>query len=568
MAKTRSLQEAVNRVARASLRVRRAKVLREIEQDLTGRMATAFLIQGRMFLRLFASLKNKFPQSSGEAITAWEPLFDEIAGTTRPMLERSMEKAAMLALSVGANTTIERIRDSRVVEAAPKRVRGELGQVATFNLEHPKAVSFLERVGADRVTQVNTETKSVIRGILVESAQEGKSYSETAKQITDRFGQFAIGKPQQHIDSRAHLVAVTETANAYCEGELQVIGQLEEQGLVYEMHWSTMGDANVSDGCQANEAAGWIRMDDLFPSGDNRPPRFPGCRCDLEFQRVEEKKPEKPGEMPPSPKLKPEGELKPEPKPKVDYPMVSDETPADRRKVIEWAEKRKMTVEQYDYEVSNRLKQINDAADPVVRVPDESVLQKILDDGRFKSQFESGTSTGLFEPTMRADVEKALFGASEELAANKRPIYGMLMDTTNMNQGKAYGNVVIKLDRAAIQNRTTMTYGDSLAATAKPRLLSAPDMNCITSGGWGSEMQRGLDPLGWLDNAAKYAASEGEKVGLTHVVSSYAEIQVHGGLSTKDIAEVVFQSPRRGYVVSSKTIDALTKAGIRWSIAP
>lgn len=286
--KLRSLLEAVDRVARTSVRVRRDRALRAIEQELTDGMAVAFLLQARSFVRLLSGLREEFPLRVEEArlekqarSTAWEPLFDEAAVVTRLVMEKPIQKAAAKSLALGA----QEVRD---------RIRGKLGYTPTFKLQHPRAVSFLERVGAERVTQVNQETKSIIRGILVESAEQARTYSETAERIIDRFGQFAIGKPQLHIDSRAHLVAVTETANAYCEGELQIIDQLEEQGLTYEMQWVTMGDDRVSDGCQANESAGWIASDGLFPSGDRRPPRFPGCRCDLEFRRVVPGKPEKP----------------------------------------------------------------------------------------------------------------------------------------------------------------------------------------------------------------------------------------------------------------------------------
>lgn|GEM_PF-105765 len=34
--------------------------------------------------------------------------------------------------------------------------------------------------------------------------------------------------------------------------------------------------------CQDNSDAGWIDMDDTFPSGDDEPPAHPNCDCDLE----------------------------------------------------------------------------------------------------------------------------------------------------------------------------------------------------------------------------------------------------------------------------------------------
>jgi hypothetical protein len=94
-----------------------------------------------------------------------------------------------------------------------------------------------------------------------------------------------MGMPQQHIDSRAHLVAVTETGNAYAEGQLEVAQELAAAGIEMEKAWITVGDDRVTEGCRENEAAGWIGLDDPFPSGHQRPLRFPGCRCDLLTRR-------------------------------------------------------------------------------------------------------------------------------------------------------------------------------------------------------------------------------------------------------------------------------------------
>lgn len=106
-----------------------------------------------------------------------------------------------------------------------------------------------------------------------------------AREISSRFEEFAVGKPQQHIDSRAHLVAVTETAEAYEEGNRIAAKQIQQQGITMEKFWLTVKDNRVSDGCDENMDAGWIGIDEAFPSGHQRPPRFPGCRCDTLYRR-------------------------------------------------------------------------------------------------------------------------------------------------------------------------------------------------------------------------------------------------------------------------------------------
>jgi SPP1 gp7 family putative phage head morphogenesis protein len=77
------------------------------------------------------------------------------------------------------------------------------------------------------------------------------------------------------MQSRASLIARTETADA--------LGQsFEDRGKemgIEGKEWITAGDDKVSDGCKENGAVGVIPFDNAFPSGDQRPPRFPGCRC-------------------------------------------------------------------------------------------------------------------------------------------------------------------------------------------------------------------------------------------------------------------------------------------------
>lgn len=112
-------------------------------------------------------------------------------------------------------------------------------------------------------------------------------YNKTAAEIRKKYAEFGVGKPQAHIQTRAHLIAVTEAAEAYEEGSRLTAKELNDNGLPMEMAWSDVGDKRVSDGCLANSDAGWIDIDAPFPSGHmHAPPRFPpGCRCTVKYRR-------------------------------------------------------------------------------------------------------------------------------------------------------------------------------------------------------------------------------------------------------------------------------------------
>lgn len=148
-----------------------------------------------------------------------------------------------------------------------------------FSLSNPRATAYLMQHGAELITGIDETTRATIHNILVRGSQEGWSYDTTAKAITEQFPEFAAGTPYKHIRSRAHLVAINESANAYGEAELQQALELQGRGMDMEKFWLNVGDDRVSDGCLANTAAGWIPVDQAFPSGHMRYPRYPGCRC-------------------------------------------------------------------------------------------------------------------------------------------------------------------------------------------------------------------------------------------------------------------------------------------------
>lgn len=154
-----------------------------------------------------------------------------------------------------------------------------------FDLSNPRAVAYIEQNGALRVAGINDTTQAAIRNIVTQGTREGWSYDRVAREINRQFTQFAVGRPQEHIKSRGHLVAVTEMGNAYEAGSAVVIDDLQAAGLQMEKKWLTVGDNRVSDGCKENQAEGWIAYSQTFQSGHARPLRFPGCRCTTLYRR-------------------------------------------------------------------------------------------------------------------------------------------------------------------------------------------------------------------------------------------------------------------------------------------
>ena len=79
---------------------------------------------------------------------------------------------------------------------------------------------------------------------------------------------------------RARIVARTEAATAQGQGAK---GAAIAQGRD-EKHWVTQGDDAVEGDCLDNEAAGWIDIGAMFPTGVDTIPQHVNCRCNVRYR--------------------------------------------------------------------------------------------------------------------------------------------------------------------------------------------------------------------------------------------------------------------------------------------
>lgn len=250
----------------------KGRVLRTPEATLQQAFAQAFNAQGRRFVRSLGALRSRFDESirlrESLTIDDWWPLFDQATADTRGLMAEALDEALRATLVMGAQSAMQ-----------------SAGIDIAFNLRNPRAEAYLQGHGYGLITQINEVTRGNIATIIDEGVAEGWSYNRMAREISGLYSEMAMGKPQEHIDSRAHLIAVTEAGNAYEAGGAMVIQDLQESGLAMQKKWLTAGDARVSDGCRENQAEGWIPYERAHASGDQHPLRFPGCRCTELYQR-------------------------------------------------------------------------------------------------------------------------------------------------------------------------------------------------------------------------------------------------------------------------------------------
>jgi len=269
LCKERQLVTEIDKFLESIERAEKNRIMFEGIRNVEKATGLYFRRQGRLFLAQFELFRNRFSESvSDEEIR-------RILQQIQPSIEKDLKVELMTALDIS------------MVKAAG-RLLNSVGLVdidISFALTNLRAVGFLERHAAELIKGVDETTKGTIAKIVTRGVEEGYSYDKVARHISSRFTEFRIGKPQLHIKSRAHLVAVTENRMAYEAGNMEAAQFVKKQGLTMEKSWMDSGDDLVSDGCLENSAAGWIGIDEAFPSGDDMSPRFPGCRCDILYRR-------------------------------------------------------------------------------------------------------------------------------------------------------------------------------------------------------------------------------------------------------------------------------------------
>lgn len=210
-----------------------------------------------------------------------------------------------------------------------------------------------------------------------------------------------------------------------------------------------------------------------------------------------------------------------------------------------------------------------------IRVPGTQ-FNSILSQGRFKSQFETGRSKGLFNPEKRAKAEFDMFGLPTNLPVEQRPIYGYLDDAGKKPLVDQYGDVTIYL-KDSVRNRTTWTGDDSL------------DWEGMTQ--WSSGIRKKFGPspvndphpgsIWWfhveeVKSGSQYYTAETAAKAKSHLFDPstyrkgfYQEVQIHGGVSVDDIQEVLFTSTVDEATLNryAKLQTKLDKLGIPWRIS-
>ncbi len=216
------------------------------------------------------------------------------------------------------------------------------------------------------------------------------------------------------------------------------------------------------------------------------------------------------------------------------------------------AEEDGLGLDEFKEKIQNKIEQVVSESN-FFRATKIDVLNSVLNiDGRYKSQFETGTSEGSLNKEARATAELKMFGfnsaytdtndsttVTRELQQeNKenRPIYGFFTDDPNgviNSEGKipppcsvsGYGKVNVKIKRDRALKKATILFTDSLGSKFRPTPAALPHFTSFPV------YRYGMDRLKELSNSRKTSWGD-----------SYTEVQYHNQLTIDDIESIHISS--------------------------
>ncbi len=437
----------------------------------------------------------------------------------------------------------------------------------TFGRVDPphRAVAHVLTKGAGRVTGINATTRIDLQAIIAKGMVDGLSPRELGDQIEayhgwDEYRAERIATTELQF---AYNTAATSTYKDMGVNQVQAIDGDEDEecaardGQIFDVDEA----ASIED--HPNGTLDWVPVvstmdDNAFPNyagGDTTiPGHEPRELIKMSHAGPFEELPTAPAMPGPSPLNLDEFPKTMHLKTQGDYldSGHGERWIEDRDVVQSNAEYRDMTPEQFDEAL---LQGMNDALDEVhpYMAIDPGPLQKVLNGGRFKSQFETRSSGGMLDEGYRANQEADMFGYAQNLPASERPVYGYLGrdpgtgvdlfgDATHDAIGQ-YGSITVRFNDE-LAARTTFTAADSLSGAHLPSPLLNPRMESAF-------IPRYSRGRGIYESAERWAGDSG-----------YIEAQYHGGLST-DLIDRIYVTYSTGHGPTVHLEDAIARAGFK-----
>lgn len=409
-------------------------------------------------------------------------------------------------------------------------------------------------IWTERIKKYGNDFVYDVHGIIHQGLDNGDTYTTTARKLKERFGK-DIGNTMR--------IARTESARVLEDSKYQAFNDLANNDSVQVFKiWHTMGDEAVRDTHDAMEGVKVLYDEDFvlpsgakcqYPKGTGVAAEDINCRCYVEYVT----------EL-----VKDEKDL--EKVAKIEYNEDEEERP-DTLKNFEvysqvWEDevvKKQITKEEISC-IGDNIQKIIDENEYSMRVRAD-ILDKILDDGRFKNQFETNTSGGLLDLDARKEASEQLFGNfGLNIEGKDREKYGYLglkdfIEDDRTSFTSQYGNCIIHFDKNKLKNRVTYTIEDSLEPASGKIIIAGNAENARANG----------IRTTWIKSTADMFKDNKDITldeFLSNAGSDYFELQYHGQIRTDAIKEICFVNKYGddlSEMVNIETVDRLKEMNIK-----
>lgn len=201
----------------------------------------------------------------------WLPLWDEVVETTKTIISEPLEDAGETIYKEEYRSLLDFLGFDGTTPIS-------------FDIINRRAINFFN---PDKlISQISDTTQGQIRNLVNEAVEQGLSYTQLSKNITNLFDEFNT-KKDVNGRTRADRIAINEIRERNSAASEIVADELTKKGFDVEKRWLTRGDSKVRPSHNENEEQGYIPENKKFSSGDDRPPTDPNCRC-VNIRRIKQ----------------------------------------------------------------------------------------------------------------------------------------------------------------------------------------------------------------------------------------------------------------------------------------
>lgn len=143
----------------------------------------------------------------------------------------------------------------------------------SITISNKYALEYAEKQAGLSLSMIDQTTSTTINSIITTGIKESQTVENIATQIKEKFADYTL--------YRSTLIATMEISQAYWQWEKK---QYDEYTKTLWVIWykrsATQKDSNVRESHKANEDAGWIPRDQVYPgTGTMNAPHDFMCRC-------------------------------------------------------------------------------------------------------------------------------------------------------------------------------------------------------------------------------------------------------------------------------------------------